>query len=239
MHHIEEKAIQAAQDKQTLELFIEKNRPFILRCASKHTKKYITVSDDEWAVAMIAFSEAVKTYEISKGPFFPFADLVISRRLRDYFRSEMRFSGEISVNPSVFEGQIDDETEDQAMRNAVLEQTTCTEDNMMQYEIEAVGELLGEYGFSFGELASCSPKAGKTKKSCAEAVKYLLCTPALFSEMHRSKVLPIKALSIGSGVAPKILERHRKYIIASCEILHGDFPHLAEYLSFIRNSEEG
>lgn len=238
MQHIEEEAIQAAQDKHTHELFIEKNRSFILRCASKHTKKYITDSDDEWSVAMIAFSEAIKTYDVGKGAFLSFADLVISRRLRDYFRSEMRFSDEISINPSMFDGQNDDETEDIAMRKAVLEQTTCAEDYTMQYEIEAIGALLGEYGFSFGELASCSPKASKTKKSCADAVNHLLQTPLLFLEMHRSKVLPIKALSLASGVVPKILERHRKYIIATAEILHGDFPHLAEYLSFIKNRNE-
>lgn len=77
---------------------------------------------------MIAFAEVLNTYEVGKGAYLPFVDFVISRRLRDYFRSEMRFSGEVSVNFCLFEGQNDGETEDQAMRKAVLEQTTCAED---------------------------------------------------------------------------------------------------------------
>ncbi|MEA4932805.1 MAG: RNA polymerase subunit sigma, partial [Lawsonibacter sp.] len=91
-----------------------------------------------------------------------------------------------------------------------------------------------EYGFSFHELAACSPKAKKTKKSCAAAIQYILCHPLILWEMRRAKVLPLKAVSLGSGVAVKILERHRKYIIASTEILNGDFPNLSEYLSEIK-----
>jgi RNA polymerase sigma factor len=35
-------------------------------------------------------------------------------------------------------------------------------------------------------------------------------------------------------VPRKILERHRKYIIAAIEILSGEYPYLADYLRYIR-----
>ena len=52
--------------------------------------------------------------------------------------------------------------------------------------------------------------------------------------MRLKKMLPIKELYEVSGVVKKILERHRRYIIASAEILDGDFPILASYLDYIR-----
>ena len=39
-----------------------------------------------------------------------------------------------------------------------------------------------------------------------------------------------------AGVHKKILERHRKYIIAAAEILNGEYPLLAEYMNYIRKA---
>ena len=227
-----EQALAAGQSRDVEDGFIAQNKRFILRCASKHTNKFVTDSDDEWSVAMIAFSEALRHYDLEKGPFLPFADLVIARRLKDHLRSNLRFASEISVSPFVFEGQADDEAEDAPLQAVVLSKIVCVEKHTIKYEIEAVSALLSEYGISFKDLAACSPKAGNTRTSCAVAISYVLSTPLIMTEMHCSRLLPIKAVSRGSGVAPKILERHRKYIIAASEILNGDYPNLAEYFSF-------
>ena len=90
------------------------------------------------------------------------------------------------------------------------------------------------YGFSFFDLADASPKTEKTKKSCAQAVRTLIATAILMAQMRLKRLLPIKELSEASGVIRKILERHRKYIIAAAEILDGDFPILAGYMAFIK-----
>ena len=37
-------------------------------------------------------------------------------------------------------------------------------------------------------------------------------------------------------MARKILDRHRRYIIAAAEILSGEYPVLAEYLGYIRKA---
>jgi RNA polymerase sigma factor len=54
------------------------------------------------------------------------------------------------------------------------------------------------------------------------------------SELRRSKQLPLKNIEKSAQVPRKILERHRKYIIAAIEILSGEYPNLAEYLRYIR-----
>ena len=99
---------------------------------------------------------------------------------------------------------------------------------------EAMQAVLKEYGFSFFDLAECSPKAEKTKQACGLAVRTLIASVAMMALMRLKKLLPIKELSEASGVVKKILERHRKYIIAAAEILDGDYPILASYMAYIR-----
>ncbi len=53
-------------------------------------------------------------------------------------------------------------------------------------------------------------------------------------QMRKTRSLPVAAISAALDIARKILERHRRYIITATEILDGDYPHLAEYLDYIR-----
>ena len=94
------------------------------------------------------------------------------------------------------------------------------------------------YGFSFWDLADCSPKAGKTRAACAAAIRYMLLNPGLVQKMQSTRRLPIYALAAGSRVSLKVLARHRRYIIAACEILTGDYPGLSRYLKAIGKGED-
>ena len=115
-----------------------------------------------------------------------------------------------------------------------MEQIERTPDNSLKLEIEAASQILSTYGFSFYDLAGCSPKAEKTKKACAKAVAYIIRNPLIASEMMSTKLLPVKLIEKNSNIPRKIIERHRKYIIAAVEIMTGDYPFLAEYMRFIR-----
>ncbi|MEG1027821.1 MAG: RNA polymerase subunit sigma, partial [Oscillospiraceae bacterium] len=77
-------------------------------------------------------------------------------------------------------------------------------------------------------------KSEKTKSRCAKAIKFLLNDTFLIKRMRKTHTLPIKNIEINSDVPRKVLERHRKYIIAAVEIISGDYPCLAEYLRYIQ-----
>jgi RNA polymerase sigma factor len=64
-------------------------------------------------------------------------------------------------------------------------------------------------------------------------VAVLVENPAFFSMMRSNLELPMKELVKYSGASRKIIEKHRKYIIAAAEILNGEFPELGEYFSYI------
>lgn len=236
LREIDYMAIDAANNQDLLNSFIEQNELFILKCTSRITQKYITKSDDEWSVSLQAFAQAIKGYELIKGNFLSFAELIIRRRLIDYLRLQKKYNLELSVNPAIFNCQLDENEngKDIALGLAVAEKIIHQENYTLKFEIEAANEVFFHYGFSFLDLSTCSPKAKKTKSSCAKVVVYLLNNPILINELQSSKQLPLKIIEKNLNVPRKILERHRKYIIAAVEILSGEYPNLAYYFRYIR-----
>ena len=68
-----DRVIQAQNDTSAMNQFIEENRKFIKACAYHAVHHFVNESDDEWSVALIAFHEAVQSYDESKGDFRAFA----------------------------------------------------------------------------------------------------------------------------------------------------------------------
>ena len=238
MREFDALAMQAKSDPKFLENFIRQNEYYILKCASKTSHRYISKSDDEWSIALHAFHQAIRDYSADKGSFHSFAELVIRRRLIDYGKGQGKYAFEISVDPIIFDTDSEETTENLALRLAVAEQVSKENGNDIRLEIEDITQHFSQYGFSFFDLTKCSPKAAKTKTACAKAVNYILKNPILITEIKSTKLLPIKIIEKNVQVPRKILERHRKYIIAAIEILSGEYPKLAEYLRYIREESK-
>ena len=211
MRELDKEVIEILADENQLESFIERHEAFILAKASRGAGRYITKSDDEWMIALDAFYKAIRKYDYSKGSFISFAELTIQRSMIDYYRSQKKFNNETPVD--------------------ILDEQSSSENNSddIRSEIQIISQVLHSYGFSFMDLVDASPKAKKTKKSCLLAVAYIVDQPILYLEMGKTKQLPIKQLVKKFSIPRKTFERHRKYIIAVVEILHGDYPCLAEY----------
>lgn len=239
MREIDEKALLASQNAEVMEGFLLEFESYVLKCASKTAKRYVTKSDDEWAIAMEAFYSAVKGYSYEKGSFLSFAALVINRRLIDYFRRQKSIHGsEFPVSPDLFSGEINEEEgEDFLLAGRIATQTAKSREDSLKDEIDAANGQFAPYDFSFYDLVDCSPKSKKTKKACAQAVNFLIENPPLCREMQRMRVLPLKTIEAEARVPRKILERHRRYIIAATEILMGDFPFLSEYMRSCREEQ--
>ena len=242
MDALEQQVLAARTNEQSLNELVESQRQWILRCASEGARHSVTESDDEWSVALLAFMEAVQSFQSGKGAFKAFASVVIKRRVKDYLRSEHRNNSMVYVSPDVFTGGtlpeeeasgVNIQVQQQMAADATAAEEETTKAADAREEIASMQKILGQYGFSFYDLTDCSPKAEKTKQSCAAAVEVLLRSEELRGQMRKTKTLPMKQLSADSGVSKKILDRHRKYIIAATEILAGDYPSLRPYMSFI------
>ena len=236
MHTTADEIRCAAENPDALSTLIGQYHSFILREAGIACRRYLTEEDDEWSIALQAFSEAVADYSPEKGGFPSFARLIIRRRLIDYYRSQKKFEAEIPASHAFSDPEPD--TEPDAISREVAQHLKLEQQgNPLPDEIREISTTLIGYGFSFMDLADCSPKAEKTRSACARAIRYLLVNPMLLTEMRRSRMLPIKILEKNAEIPRKILERHRRYIIAAAEILAGNFPGLAAYLRFVK--EEG
>lgn len=234
MGNIDEKAILAAEDDNIFSEFVYEQKRFITNCSYHTTHKYITESDDEWSIALIAFSQAVKTYDQKKGSFLPYAEMIIKRNLIDYYRHTKKFNSELSVSNSIFESNPEDDDIDIGIKIEVSNQISKQPNDELRDEIESANAVFEQFGFSFYALTSCSPKSSKTKETCKQAVLYILNNPIIKHEIYDSKQLPLKIIQKNTNLPRKLLEHHRRYILAAVEILSGEYPMLAEYMSFIR-----
>lgn len=226
--------IESRKNSELLERLIKQNESYIIKCASEVTHKYVTKSDDEWSIALMAFVESTKGYDLSKGRFLSFSKLVITRRLIDYLRTQNKLTREIVVNPIVFDTETTENEYEQAIHLELVKNNSQRDVDSIRLEISTVNKIFLDYGFSFFELTSCSPHAKKTRAACAKAVNFILFNPLILNELRITKHLPIKLIQKNTNVPQKLLDRHRKYIIAAVEILSGEYPLLAEYLQFIR-----
>lgn len=234
-------AVAAAVSPSLREDFIRQQEQLILKTASRASYRYITKHDDEWSVALCAFSDAIDKYRPEQGDFIPFSRMLMKRALIDYHRSSAPHLTEISTSPFVLEGLNDaEETDDldKSVYLAVVEQSQEAADKSLQEEILAANELLQKYRFRFFDLTECSPQQEKTKQECARAIRSVLSQPDVFRKLEQKRKLPIREVAASSGVSRKTLDRYRKYIIMAVLILHGDYPQIAECLKFVWKEEQ-
>ncbi len=231
-------ALAAKADERRREELIKSHEQTILRTACSVCGRYVTRSDDEWSVALYAFSRAVDRYDTGRGDFLPFARMLIRRALVDSYRSGKGGLLEFPVAPHVLEGNAGPEEDPEGVYLAVAKASRERSDRGLRDEILEAGEAVQAYGFRFFDLTSCSPRQEKTRRDCAAAVRVLLDRPELMAEMEKTRRLPAGPVCAASGVSRKTLDRYRKYIIFAAVVLSGDYPHLAEYLKFVREGRK-
>ena len=235
---VNQMALLAAEDERRREELIHAHEQLTLRTASSVCRRYVGRSDDEWSVALGAFSRAVDVYNEDKGDFLPFAQMLIRRDLIDYYRSQKNTMQELSVAPHILDGSAEPEEDTESVYLAVVRESVDASDRSLHDEIVAANAMLQEYGFRFFDLTECSPQQEKTRRECAAAIRGLLKDPPLLvSLLRQSKKLPSTELYKLSGVSRKTLDRYRKYIIMAALILSDDYPQLAEYLKFVKEGK--
>ena len=235
---VNDAALRAKDDERAREALIQTHEQTILRTAAAVSRHYVGKSDDEWSVALCAFSRAIDVYDGTKGDFLPFAQMLIRRELVDAFRQEARHAGEVSVAPEVFDGSADPDEDDCSVYLAVVRESMATSQRSLHDEIVAANAMLEEYGFRFFDLTECSPQQEKTRRECAAAIRGLLKDPPLLvSLLRQNRKLPMTELYRLSGVSRKTLDRYRKYIIMAALILSDDYPQLAGYLKYVKEGE--
>ncbi len=208
--------------------FVEEYKPYIAACTEKVAGRYMSYGrDDELSIAMIAFVEAINSFNLSKGNFFSFSRNVIKRRLIDYYRSEQRHSKVISLNMFINDQE---EEFDLSMGDSLRIYSEQKLAELRKLELKELGSELADWKISFSDLAEVSPRHEKTKKQCSDIAGFILSRPDILQQIMSKKYLPVAEIEKALKVPRKLFERFRKYIITVVIIAVGDYEYIRDYI---------
>lgn len=204
-------------NKLVREEFIENHRPFIMKISSNLCKHYLTWGhDEELSIALVAFNEAIDKYESGEGAsFYGFAKTVMTRRLIDYFRKESKYQL-LSLSPSEYDNDAlhNYDSEVSFGMYKKKEQNYDFAETVKNYVL-----VLAEYGITLEDLVQVSPKHHDSKATLYRVAQELCSRLDLLQYLTKNKCLPLKELELLTGIKRKVLERGRKYLIATVLIL--------------------
>ncbi|WP_284139361.1 MULTISPECIES: RNA polymerase sigma-I factor [unclassified Virgibacillus] len=219
----------AEGDELTREKLIRHYRPYIINVVGQICKRYVTWSDEEASLGLLAFNRAIDTYDKKeRKSFLNYVYLLIKRDLIDFYRKETKMQHVPLVIPkkdgtgnvNVYDVEKSMDTYQQSME----------EEDLVE-EILELNEVLHQYDIAFEELERYSPKHRDTRYMLQQLVGEFLVYQDLVAEFKQKKQLPVTLFLKRTGYKRKTVERHRKYIVTLLVLkLHPEWNRLSEYV---------
>lgn len=221
--------------------FITEYQPYVAKVTSRFSKRYIDPArDDEFAIALAAFNEAINQFSHQSGrSFLSFAETVIRRRLIDYVRKEQRFSQQVPYSSFDVEDDEENIVNPIEVHQAIHQYELQKGMEERRSEILELNRVLSEFDISFADLADSSPKHTDSRETLIGIGIMLSNDSQMMRTLLGKRMLPIKELLEVAEVSRKTLERNRKYIIAVAIIHNGPYPYLRDYLNITKPDNEG
>jgi RNA polymerase sigma factor len=227
---LDNRAVTAKESKGDMEKFIEDYIPFLrARVARYSAQPDSDINEKLLSVAMLAFYESVRSYDPTKGHFFPFADMVVKRRIFDSLRSEYR--DEEKTVP--FDEEIDEPANVQSSADIEISLRYYDEQRRRESlaeEIEHFKEELMTWGITMKKLSENSPKHKKLLESYRRAVAVIADEADIAQTIQLKRYFPVKKISEATGLPQKNIERARTFILASLIIKFGEYENLSDYI---------
>ena len=228
---LDDRAETAKQSNSEMEQLIEDFSAFLQNRVFRYSSHANDTQREEmFGTAMLAFYEAVKKYDASRGHFFPFVNRIVCERLIDFNRKAYRHEGQtVSLED-------EDEAQLSAQSAAIAEISIHayeekTNHELLVEEIEQFKAELSSWGLTMASLVDQSPKHSRLRDEYRMVVTKIVQTPDIVQTIQMKRYFPIKAVAKISGLPPKKLERARNFILASLIIKMGDYIYLSEYVN--------
>lgn len=228
---INERVVAIKNDEEQINRMIEEYKPFIAASVERVSGRYVEYGrDDELSIALMAFVEAIRSYDIKKGNFLAFSQNVIKRRVIDYYRKEKKHNVVVPMNE--FSSEEEEEGFDLSIGRSIDEYSKEELSEYRRLEIEQLKKELSDWDISFNELMKVSPKRNKTRKLYSEIVKFIMSREDMLRQIMQKKSLPISEIEKSLRIPRKNIERGRKYIIAVLIICLGEYEHIKDYVNW-------
>ena len=236
-HSIVQQVNDAKENMALADELIRNYLPFINAEVSRFLNRFVSESDDELSIGMMAFHEAILGYTSSRGSFLSYAAMIIKSRLIDFKRSESRHYGVVSLDES-----LDDEDDSTLYDKVPSNVGDALEEVRVQAtkeEIRELTEVLKEFNVSLSDVADNSPKQDRTLEMCKRVIRYVKDNPEILEELLQTKKLPLKKLIDGSQADRKTIERHRKYVVTMLLILTNGYDIIRGHLVNVLREKGG
>lgn len=215
-------------DISARDFLIESNKGFVRRISSYICKRNLDWSnDDELSIALIAFNEAIDSFDPDRSPeFFLYSRMLIKSRLIDYFRK--------NSNNSITLNSIEDEDISLIESKEAIDRFLISRDSEERMlEIKMLSSELAQYDLSFPELVEYSPRHRDTRKMLFEIASICSRDQEILKYLRKNKMLPIKDIMQKTNAKRKLLESWRKYLIALLVISSSDeYVYIKGYINF-------
>ena len=226
---INERVENIKKNKEEISRLIQEYKPFIASVVETSIGKYVRYGeDDELSIGLIAFEEAIRSFDSTKGNFLSFAKNVIKRRLIDYYRKEKKHNKVIPLIDK-FES-VDDDEYDLSAQESIKVYSEKEISEFRRAEIEELKEDLKHWGLSYIDVAKSSPKQDGTHNIYLKVVECIINQPEILNIMQKKKYLTIAEIEKISKIPRKKIERGRNYIIAAVLIMTRDFQYLKSFI---------
>lgn len=221
---LEDRVVKIKGDNEGKNNLISEFKPFIASVIQKKIGKFVEYGvDDELSIGLLAFTEAIDSYNQKKGKFLSFARMVINLRLIDYYRTSKK-SNLVSI-----EDDSDESISRIIDRKSVERFRIYSEDEDTKLEVIEYVQALKEWGISLQTLIKVSPKKEILKCAYKKAARLIIDNNELLDEFLRTKRIPLKELEEFTKLHRKKLERGRIYIMAIVLAILKNFSYLDIY----------
>lgn len=237
-HDIVEKVYKAKGNSILADELIQDYIPFIKSETAKFTKHSVELGvDDELSIGMIAFHQAIESYDKAKGAFLGFCSVIIKNRLIDYTRKEKRHAGIISLDRPAYsdsEKTMLEELADDKDEYEALEIKDATREEILELTHE-----LESFGLSLTDIADNCPRQERTLNACRQAVDFCTESFETVASIKATGKLPISLIAEKLKISKKTLERHRKYILALVIIYSNGYTIIRGHLKQVFPKKKG
>lgn len=218
---LEKRVVSAKRSQEELEALLIEYRPFVLSAVLSVCP---TGGDDALQTGFIAFAQAVNAYSEEKGAFLSLARTIIKRRVVDLIRKES------SVKEDAILDGANNEEEGMVQTASAIVHRINTENEERREEMAAFAAELGKWAITINQLSKASPKHETTKNACKTVIYEMISNEKMLETFQNEKRLPVIELTRKTGIKRKLIEDHRRYIVAAIIIHTGDFPYMQEYV---------
>ncbi|MBF4693593.1 RNA polymerase subunit sigma [Fusibacter ferrireducens] len=190
----------AKSDQGARNAMIQRYMPFIVKCVSDFTGRYVSIGDsDELSVGLMAFNEAIDRYDIQKGLFLPYAKLVITSRLKTQMAKQ-------NTDASPMEIQDLDHLQSDDILNKFQQE------NVLEDEIAVWKDELLKFRITFKDLLEKTPKHKDSRERTIKIAKQVSAHKPIVSVMFDKYRLPIQRIHVELKASVKVLEKNRMFI---------------------------